>query len=338
MWHDVFAPLLQFLGIANTHPDQLTLAEFSALRTRRLVQNLDMMAIARTVELSAKTKEANAEDENADENDPRKLASRVQSEFIGGEHDIDDDAPIHEEDAGERVPLAKMTMEAVTSLLRRDDEIAAAKKKGRHREIDMHMKAFADKFGSTLGASLPALSRQHIDEPPRLLGPNKLAALAHQRAVRSAMKKDQEDLRSSVDTPAKQEDLEALIAALLNLQHQETQAACVFIPLPEALQGPKHVAELIMEEQRKHQRILNEEQLLLFALWVDILQEAFVRRPNTEEPYLALDARLLDIIVDGGGGCGKTMMINHFLVPLCRAFFGHAGVVLTAPSNKADVA
>ena len=26
---------------------------------------------------------------------------------------------------------------------------------------------------------------------------------------------------------------------------------------------------------------------------------------------------------------------NHFLVPLCRAFFGNTGVVLAAPSNKA---
>jgi hypothetical protein len=29
------------------------------------------------------------------------------------------------------------------------------------------------------------------------------------------------------------------------------------------------------------------------------------------------------------------MMIHHFLVPLCRVFFGNTGVVLAAPSNKA---
>ena len=73
------------------------------------------------------------------------------------------------------------------------------------------------------------------------------------------------------------------------------------IPLPEILQGPKHVAEIIMVEQRKHDRSLNNEQMLLFALWVNILQEAFVRRPNPEEPYLALDTDLCDIVVDGGG-------------------------------------
>ena len=68
---------------------------------------------------------------------------------------------------------------------------------------------------------------------------------------------------------------------------------------------------------------------------MDTLQEAFERRPDPEEPYLALDRYLFDIIVDGGGGCGKTMLLNHFLVPLCRAYFGVAGVVLAAPSNKA---
>ena len=54
-----------------------------------------------------------------------------------------------------------------------------------------------------------------------------------------------------------------------------------------------------------------------------------------EEPFLPLDEWLFDIIIDGGGGCGKTMLINHFFVPLCRAFFRHAGVVLAAPTNKA---
>ena len=41
------------------------------------------------------------------------------------------------------------------------------------------------------------------------------------------------------------------------------------------------------------------------------------------------------MIIDGGGGCGKTMLINHFIVPLCNAFFDQRGVVLSAPSNKA---
>ena len=336
MWPDAFAPLLVFLSIANTHPDQLTLAEFSALRTRRLVQNLDMMAIARTVELTAKANEGKAEDETDDEDNARKVKSRIESEFMGGEHDIEEDEPFDEE--GPKKAFYRITIETATSLLRRDDEIEAANKKGRHREVDMQMKAFADKFGANLAATLPSISQQHVDADPRFLGTDKrqaVAALAHQRAVRNDMKKEQEDLRSSVDTPDKEGELEARLAALENLHFEEARATCVTIPLPEILKGPKHVAETIMVEQRKHDRALNDEQLLLFALWVFILQEAFVRRPNPEEPYLALDTDLCDILVDGGGGCGKTMLINHFLVPLLQCFFGRAGVVKAAPSNKA---
>ena len=90
-----------------------------------------------------------------------------------------------------------------------------------------------------------------------------------------------------------------------------------------------------MAAQREEGRVLNDEQLLLFALWVDTLQEAFTRRPNPEEPDLALDTWLFDIVVDGGGGCGKPMLINYFRVPVSRAFFGPVGVVRATPSNQA---
>ena len=135
----------------------------------------------------------------------------------------------------------------------------------------MQMKASADKFGSTLTATLPPLPYEHIEEPPRLLGANASEALVHQRTVRKAMKKDQADLRSSVDTNAKQDDLEAMLAALANLQAQEAEATCVTLPLPDLLRGPKHVAELIMEEQSKQGRTLNDEQKTFFALFVDVL-------------------------------------------------------------------
>ena len=139
MWPDAFAPLLAFLSITNTHPDQLTLAEFSALRTRRLVQNLDMMAIARTVELSNKTNEGKEQDETDDEDNARRVASRMESEFMGGEHDIDEDGCL-DEGGTEQKAFYQLTLEAATSLLRRDDEIEAANKKGRHREADIQMK------------------------------------------------------------------------------------------------------------------------------------------------------------------------------------------------------
>ena len=99
----------------------------------------------------------------------------------------------------------------------------------------MQMKAFADKFESTLAASLPSLSLHHADVPLGLLGANDKQALAHQRAVRTAMKRDQHDLRSSVEKPATLNDLEAIIAALENLQVSESVATCITIPLPACM-------------------------------------------------------------------------------------------------------
>ena len=148
MWTDAFTCLLQFLGVTNTHPDQLTLAEFSAIRTRRLVQNLDMMAVARIVELAKQDKDANAQDEV---DCPEQKLSRegVSFDDMGGEHDIDEEAhDISEEDVLYTSPLrpARMTLSEVMGVLRRDDEVAAAKKRGCHRESDMQMKAFLAKY------------------------------------------------------------------------------------------------------------------------------------------------------------------------------------------------
>ena len=79
-----------------------------------------------------KTKDTHAEADNDDEDDARATSSRMQSEFIGGEHDPYEDVVIDDEDLGQRAyhQLAKMTLDAATNLLRRDDEVAAAKKAG----------------------------------------------------------------------------------------------------------------------------------------------------------------------------------------------------------------
>ena len=337
VWHDACSMLLAFLDAkAPVHSDQLTLAEFSAIRIRRLVQHLDMMAVARTVKLAEKTLEAEHENEDADGDN--RSANRLQSEFVGGDHDLNDEGAVDEDD-GPSAPhrLAKMDMETVRELLQRDQEIAAASKKGRHRDADMQMKAFADRFRERLTAPLSSIG---VAKPtdPKMLGANPKQALVHCQAVRKAMKKEQRDLQADTEKSEDPDDvhsLKAMLAALENLRAQEAQASCTIQPLHELMRGPKHVGELIMEEQAKEGRTLNEEQKTLFALWVDCLQQAFLRRPNQDEPTLPLGERLIDIVIDGGGGCGKSMLINYFFVPLCRAFFGTSAVVLAAPSNKA---
>ena len=89
------------------------------------------------------------------------------------EHGIEEEVGIDVEAFSLRAPhlLTKKSVETARHMLRRDDEVAAVNKKGRHREADTQMKAFADKFGYSLTVSLPSLSNQHTEARPRLLGP-----------------------------------------------------------------------------------------------------------------------------------------------------------------------
>ena len=151
------------------------------------------------------------------------------------------------------------------------------------------------------------------------------------------MKRDQHDLKNDLEAATDWNDLEVIQAALDNVKIHDSVEECVTLPLPDLMKGPKSVAERIMEEQSKKDPPLvsNSEQKDLFAFWVDKLQEAFLCRPDPATPKLSLGTWLFDMIIDGGGGCGKTMLVNNFIVPLCRAFFDQQGVVLGAPSNRA---
>ena len=52
------------------------------------------------------------------------------------------------------------------------------------------------------------------------------------------------------------------------------------------------------------------------------------------KPWIKPAEVLMTIILDGGGGCGKTTLALAVLFPLMEAFYGVAGVLRRAPSNK----
>ena len=52
-------------------------------------------------------------------------------------------------------------------------------------------------------------------------------------------------------------------------------------------------------------------------------------------PLIPLGKYIMRILIVGGGGCGKTRIINQVLAPLFRAFFGTRGCMKIAYSNKA---
>ena len=58
----------------------------------------------------------------------------------------------------------------------------------------------------------------------------------------------------------------------------------------------------------------------------------------TDHVTLPLKGRRLRLLLYGGGGCGKTRIINCVLSKLLRRFYGEKGIVLTAvfPTKPRD--
>ena len=87
-------------------------------------------------------------------------------------------------------------------------------------------------FGEKFTAPLPAISAEEVTARPRLLGLRPAQAIAHQTAVRNAMKKDQEDLKAANEKKHENDgDPGTLQAALDNLhQQEEAEASCILRP------------------------------------------------------------------------------------------------------------
>ena len=112
-----------------------------------------------------------------------------------------------------------------------------------------------------------------------------------------------------------------------------------WIPLEDSLLGPAHVAKLLIrkvQEKRstpERQYRLNAEQLECVALFVSALDKGFSSRADPSKPWIKVDEVLMTIILDGGGGCGKTTLAVNVLFPFMETFFRAHGVLRRAPSN-----
>ena len=121
--------------------------------------------------------------------------------------------------------------------------------------------------------------------------------------------------------------------------------ACVNLPLEDILRGPGHVAwKLIQSVKEKLQDSFefNEEQIECIALHIWPVEQAWRVHLKGKQKVgvtvntlrkLPNDLGLPRVLTIGGGGCGKTTLMQVVVVPTLQTFFSR--VVLTAPSNRA---
>ena len=64
------------------------------------------------------------------------------------------------------------------------------------------------------------------------------------------------------------------------------------------------------------------------------LEQGFAKREDLSKPLIKVDEVMMAIILDGGGGCGKTTLAVDVLFPLMETFFGIHCVLRRAPNNK----
>ena len=100
------------------------------------------------------------------------------------------------------------------------------------------------------------------------------------------------------------------------------------IPTDLAAAGPVAFAKHLVEAAT-----LNQDQRTPVALIAKDMQIAWEKqgKPRHMDPV----GRILRMLLLGGGGCGKSRIVNLVLTPLFLQFWGPRGRVKAAPSNKA---
>ena len=223
----------------------------------------------------------------------------------------------------------------------RDQEIQRTEAPGRHKEADVQMKGYVGTFGKILEIHMhqvPIEQRSHLSASLPFH-----TAMDYQRAVAKEMRMRQQshDTRQNDTTVI---DIESLLQLQLRNQVKEDKE-CVSVPLADAMKGPRHVALKLMREAENHSENpvhFNEEQSTIIATCIYPLEQAWqqhIAKQHSADAtleslhYLPNDLGLPRVLIIGGGGCGKTTMMQIVLVPTLKTFFRK--VVLTAPSNRA---
>ena len=126
------------------------------------------------------------------------------------------------------------------------------------------------------------------------------------------------------DVPLEQEEPHAEIQLLT----EEAAELLCSVPTDIAASGPIAFAKSLVDLAT-----LNQDQRAPVALIAKDMQLAWEKQGKPER--MSLVGKILRMLLLGGGGCGKSRIVNLVLTALFLQFWGPRGCVKAAPSNKA---
>ena len=303
------------------HPEQPHIAEWQACSTREILMHLDGSVDARNVaqKQAAKHKSAIVHDPDAEPDNDN--GPRMYVEDLGGARsDIegDEDDP---EDGGTSKYQLRLNAQDIKRILTREAERKAAEQPGRHKDMHTEMLRVAEIFGRSIDNVMNSFPVQPTEN--KQLGASLQTALDHQKQAAEQIRRQQESAM-----PLESMHAEAAREEEVRLLTEEATALLQNMDPLLAKRGPIHVAEYLVT-----QATLNKDQRGPVALLANDMHEAWIKQgcPTRMRPV----GRIARMLLVGGGGCGKSRIINLVLTALFTQFWGPRGCVKVAPSNKA---
>jgi hypothetical protein len=336
----IIHPILSFLGCPLWHDDQVHLSEWQALQQIEYLFNLTLTVDAKNIaleKLNAHKKQRNVHAEATDLIDPMNTLRNVDDEELQAVAEYDqiiDELPEKESRKGVVLPVRDKAV--LMRLLGREEEVAQARKPGQGRREGLQcMREAAEAYQT------PEHSQTNATDPS-VFGAAELRkqlALAHHRDRLQRLRGNTETASTceAETEEAKQTAWKELGVEVM--KDEDTDCASMV---------PVHFAKSLCDAAG-----LTIEQcgpVALIARDMQVAYDAEVARRATlteielqaegigtsEQITLPRKGRRLRLLIFGGGGCGKTRIINYVLAKLFRRFYGEKGLVLTAFSNKAS--
>ena len=297
-------------------PDQPHLAEWQAFSTREILFNLDQSVEARNMAQKQAAKHKSLLTKDGEEDEDTMSRPKIVIEDLGGAPaDVDDEA--HPEDATHGKHELSMPTSIITRVLARTAERDAAGQVGRPKDMHKEMQRVAAIFGTELDDIMKPFQVQQHDN--QAMGIAIHEALQHQKTTAETMRQQQ-----VTEMPCEQKEALAEFRALT----QEALEVLQSIPTDLAVSGPVAFAEHLARAAT-----LNQDQRAPVALVAKEMQTEWEKqgKPQHMKPH----GKILRMLLLGGGGCGKSRIVNLVFTALFLQFWGPRGCVKAAPSNKA---